>query len=52
MFREGIKVRVKDFSSSFYGDVGVIWSRGNGTCWQVGFDKIGIYFFESELEVV
>jgi hypothetical protein len=40
MFKEGIKVKVINLKSSFYGEEGIIWSKGNGTCWQVGFDKI------------
>jgi len=51
----GDKVRVMKIDSSLYGFVGEIFSQGNGTCWQIIFNKnigIGVYFFESELKVL
>lgn len=48
----GDKVRIMNTSSRFYGVLGEIISKGNGTYWQVEIWKgVGIYYLESELKI-
>ena len=51
MIKLGDRVKIIKISSAFYGCIGEVFKRGNGTCWEIILDNnIGVYFFESEFQ--
>jgi hypothetical protein len=42
------RVLITNKASSFFGRTGQVWSKENGTMWQIGFNNYGVCFSENE----